>query len=74
MEIYLLGCFITLIIIAILIYLDYKTDDNFVFTVKELLTLIVFVILSYVGTILVLIAFIDWLIKEKGNKIIFKKK
>ena len=73
MEIYLLGCFITLIIAILLVFIDYKYDEIFVLTVKDLLMLILFIILSYVGTLLILIAFIDWLVREKGNKVIFKK-
>lgn len=72
--IYLLGCLVTLLLLILSGWLIYKFDDCLCITVKETLVCIIFILLSWLGSIFILVLLLYILLEEYGDRIIFKKR
>lgn len=74
MIIYLLGCLVALLLLILGGWLGYKFDDCICITVKEAFVCTVFVLLSWLGSLFILVMLIYILLEEYGNQIIFDKR
>lgn len=74
MIIYLLGCLVALLLLILSRWLEYEFEDCILITVKEILVCIVFILLSWLGSLFILIILLQTLLEEYGGRIIFKKR
>lgn len=74
MIIYLLGCLVALLLLILSRWLEYEFEDCILITVKEVLVCIVFILLSWLGSLFILIILLQTLLEEYGGRIIFKKR
>lgn len=71
---YLLGCLVALLLFILSRWLEYKFEDYIFITVKEAFIYVIFVLLSWLGSLFILIMLLYVLLEEYGDQIIFKKR
>ena len=74
MIIYLLGCLVALLLLILGGWLEYEFNDCIRITVKEAFVCTIFILLSWLGSLFILVMLLYILLEEYGNRTIFKKR
>lgn len=74
MIIYLLGCLVALLLLILSGWLEYKFEDCIRITVREVFVCTIFILLSWLGFLFILVLLLRILLKEYGDRTIFKKR
>ena len=73
MIIYLLGCLVVILLLTLSTWLEYEFENCVSITIKDVLIFIIFILLSWLGFILILVSLLYILLEKYGDRIIFNK-